>query len=77
MSFPMAMALSCNSFWAVETSPALLARRLPMPRPEQIDAHHLRDAARVVPIALVDTFNSRQISPASSLMHKAVSLTET
>jgi len=50
MSFSMAMAFSCSSLRAVNK-----ARRFWLvSRPEKVDAHHLRDAARVIAIAFVD-----------------------
>jgi hypothetical protein len=42
-----------------------------MHRPEQIDAHHLRDAARVVPLALVHRrFEERFRMPGLNADHR-------
>jgi hypothetical protein len=72
MSFSMAMALPCNSLRAVETSPALLGSSSSHARPEQIDADHLRDAARVVPLALVHRrFEERFRMPGLTADHRA------
>lgn len=55
MSFSMAMALFLKQLAGRQQRPALLARqRLDMHRPEQVNPHHLGDAAGIVAAGLVD-----------------------
>ena len=54
MSFSMAMAFSCNNLRAVSRARSVLAgQRLHMHGSEQVDAHHLSDAASIVAVGLV------------------------